>query len=88
MSSLVFYGFRMRSDDVMYDCLPLYHAAGNVCHTEPGILGLILPSAKPRAWDGGCCGCDLHVKEDETAACSVGLRLFLLFSLEAKNLSG
>uniref|UniRef100_A0A8C0VWT2 Very long-chain fatty acid transport protein n=1 Tax=Cyanistes caeruleus TaxID=156563 RepID=A0A8C0VWT2_CYACU len=30
MSSLVFYGFRMRSDDVMYDCLPLYHAAGNI----------------------------------------------------------
>lgn len=49
MSSLVFYGFRMRSDDVMYDCLPLYHAAGNVCRAEPGILGLTLPSAKPRA---------------------------------------
>ncbi|KFQ99380.1 Long-chain fatty acid transport protein 4, partial [Opisthocomus hoazin] len=30
MSSLVFYGFRMRPDDVMYDCLPLYHAAGNI----------------------------------------------------------
>ncbi|NXV55772.1 S27A4 protein, partial [Molothrus ater] len=30
MSSLVFYGFRMRSDDVIYDCLPLYHAAGNI----------------------------------------------------------
>lgn len=49
MSSLVFYGFRMRSDDVMYDCLPLYHAAGNVCRAEPGILGLTFPSAKPRA---------------------------------------
>ncbi|XP_059571574.1 long-chain fatty acid transport protein 4 [Alligator mississippiensis] len=30
MSSLVYYGFRMRPDDVMYDCLPLYHAAGNI----------------------------------------------------------
>ncbi|KFO89810.1 Long-chain fatty acid transport protein 4, partial [Buceros rhinoceros silvestris] len=30
MASLVFYGFRMRRDDVMYDCLPLYHAAGNI----------------------------------------------------------
>ncbi|OPJ67843.1 long-chain fatty acid transport protein 4 isoform A [Patagioenas fasciata monilis] len=30
MASLVFYGFRMRPDDVMYDCLPLYHAAGNI----------------------------------------------------------
>uniref|UniRef100_A0A8C0G5C0 Arachidonate--CoA ligase n=1 Tax=Chelonoidis abingdonii TaxID=106734 RepID=A0A8C0G5C0_CHEAB len=30
MASLVYYGFRMRPDDVMYDCLPLYHAAGNI----------------------------------------------------------
>ncbi|NWI15875.1 S27A4 protein, partial [Crypturellus soui] len=30
MSKLVYYGFRMRSDDVLYDCLPLYHAAGNI----------------------------------------------------------
>uniref|UniRef100_A0A8C2YGS8 Very long-chain fatty acid transport protein n=1 Tax=Coturnix japonica TaxID=93934 RepID=A0A8C2YGS8_COTJA len=30
MASLVFYGFRMRPDDVVYDCLPLYHAAGNI----------------------------------------------------------
>uniref|UniRef100_A0A8C8RRJ3 Arachidonate--CoA ligase n=1 Tax=Pelusios castaneus TaxID=367368 RepID=A0A8C8RRJ3_9SAUR len=30
MASLVYYGFRMRPDDVIYDCLPLYHAAGNI----------------------------------------------------------
>ncbi|XP_063287487.1 long-chain fatty acid transport protein 4-like [Pelobates fuscus] len=30
MAALVFYGFGMRSDDVMYDCLPLYHSAGNI----------------------------------------------------------
>uniref|UniRef100_H0YZR3 Long-chain-fatty-acid--CoA ligase n=1 Tax=Taeniopygia guttata TaxID=59729 RepID=H0YZR3_TAEGU len=38
MSSLVFYGFRMRSDDVMYDCLPLYHAAGNIVGTGQCLL--------------------------------------------------
>lgn len=43
MASLVFYGFRMRPDDVMYDCLPLYHAAGTVCRTEPCVPGLSLP---------------------------------------------
>ncbi|CAI5794436.1 long-chain fatty acid transport protein 4 [Podarcis lilfordi] len=30
MAALVFNGFRMRQDDVVYDCLPLYHAAGNI----------------------------------------------------------
>uniref|UniRef100_A0A8C5G320 Arachidonate--CoA ligase n=1 Tax=Gouania willdenowi TaxID=441366 RepID=A0A8C5G320_GOUWI len=30
MAALVFYGFRMTSDDVLYDCLPLYHSAGNM----------------------------------------------------------
>lgn len=29
MAALVYYGFRMTSDDVLYDCLPLYHSAGN-----------------------------------------------------------
>lgn len=28
MAALVYYGFRMTSDDVLYDCLPLYHSAG------------------------------------------------------------
>lgn len=28
MASLVYYGFRMTADDVLYDCLPLYHSAG------------------------------------------------------------
>ncbi|XP_034989249.1 long-chain fatty acid transport protein 4 [Zootoca vivipara] len=30
MATLVFNGFRMRQNDVVYDCLPLYHAAGNI----------------------------------------------------------
>ncbi|XP_068192545.1 long-chain fatty acid transport protein 1a [Antennarius striatus] len=25
-----YYAFRMRSDDIIYDCLPLYHSAGNI----------------------------------------------------------
>lgn len=29
MAALVYYGFRMRPDDIVYDCLPLYHSAGN-----------------------------------------------------------
>ena len=29
MAALVYYGFRMRPDDVVYDCLPLYHSAGS-----------------------------------------------------------
>lgn len=47
MCSLVFYGFHMRPDDVVYDCLPLYHAAGNVCHMEPCMPGLSLPLLSP-----------------------------------------
>ncbi|XP_063000535.1 long-chain fatty acid transport protein 4 [Elgaria multicarinata webbii] len=30
MATLVFNGFRMTPDDVVYDCLPLYHSAGNI----------------------------------------------------------
>ncbi|XP_053138290.1 long-chain fatty acid transport protein 4 [Hemicordylus capensis] len=30
MAALVFNGFRMTPDDIAYDCLPLYHAAGNI----------------------------------------------------------
>lgn len=30
MAALVYYGFRMRPEDVLYDCLPLYHSAGNI----------------------------------------------------------
>uniref|UniRef100_A0A8C1MHS9 Very long-chain fatty acid transport protein n=1 Tax=Cyprinus carpio TaxID=7962 RepID=A0A8C1MHS9_CYPCA len=30
MAALVYYGFRMKSEDVLYDCLPLYHSAGNI----------------------------------------------------------
>lgn len=35
MASLVYYGFRMRPDDIVYDCLPLYHSAGNVGSSVP-----------------------------------------------------
>ena len=30
MAALVYHGFKMTPDDVLYDCLPLYHSAG-VC---------------------------------------------------------
>lgn len=30
MATLVYNGFGMTPDDVVYDCLPLYHAAGNI----------------------------------------------------------
>uniref|UniRef100_A0A7N5JZF9 long-chain-fatty-acid--CoA ligase n=1 Tax=Ailuropoda melanoleuca TaxID=9646 RepID=A0A7N5JZF9_AILME len=30
MAALVYHGFRMRPDDIVYDCLPLYHSAGNI----------------------------------------------------------
>ncbi|XP_041050500.1 long-chain fatty acid transport protein 4 isoform X1 [Carcharodon carcharias] len=30
MAALVYYGYRMRADDIVYDCLPLYHSAGNI----------------------------------------------------------
>ncbi|XP_016374264.1 long-chain fatty acid transport protein 4-like [Sinocyclocheilus rhinocerous] len=30
MAALVYYGFRMKPEDVLYDCLPLYHSAGNI----------------------------------------------------------
>ncbi|XP_055516090.1 long-chain fatty acid transport protein 4 isoform X1 [Leucoraja erinacea] len=30
MAALVYYGYRMCADDIVYDCLPLYHSAGNI----------------------------------------------------------
>ncbi|XP_055519847.1 long-chain fatty acid transport protein 1-like [Leucoraja erinacea] len=30
MAAFAYYGFQMRPDDVIYDCLPLYHSAGNI----------------------------------------------------------
>ncbi|XP_067825962.1 long-chain fatty acid transport protein 4 [Heptranchias perlo] len=30
MAALVYYGYRMNADDIVYDCLPLYHSAGNI----------------------------------------------------------
>lgn len=47
MASLVFYGFRMRPNDVMYDCLPLYHAAGNVCPWDLACLDFASPLPCP-----------------------------------------
>ena len=35
MAALVYYGFRMRPDDVLYDCLPLYHTAGILGRPAP-----------------------------------------------------
>lgn len=35
MAALVYYGFKMTSDDVLYDCLPLYHSAG-----KPSMWGI------------------------------------------------
>lgn len=34
MAALVYYGFRMKSEDVLYDCLPLYHSAGTSLNTS------------------------------------------------------
>uniref|UniRef100_A0A8C4QFA0 long-chain-fatty-acid--CoA ligase n=1 Tax=Eptatretus burgeri TaxID=7764 RepID=A0A8C4QFA0_EPTBU len=30
IATTVHFGFRLRADDVVYDCLPLYHTAGNI----------------------------------------------------------
>ncbi|XP_068104678.1 long-chain fatty acid transport protein 4 [Hyperolius riggenbachi] len=56
MAALVFYGFRMQSDDVIYDCLPLYHSAGNIVGMGQCILnGLTVVIKKKfsasRFWD-------------------------------------
>lgn len=37
MAALVYYGFRMTSDDVLYDCLPLYHSAGMFAEIDVGL---------------------------------------------------
>lgn len=43
MAALVYYGFRMGPDDIVYDCLPLYHSAGNLGRPSvsrpPGVSG-------------------------------------------------
>lgn len=59
MAALVYYGFRMRPNDIIYDCLPLYHSAGNLgplstsctpedlglslTHTHTALVGSVLP---------------------------------------------
>ncbi|XP_044161921.1 long-chain fatty acid transport protein 4-like [Bufo gargarizans] len=56
MAALVHYGFGMRSDDVIYDCLPLYHSAGNIVGMgQCVLLGLTVVIKKKfsasRFWD-------------------------------------
>ncbi|XP_063792694.1 long-chain fatty acid transport protein 4 [Pseudophryne corroboree] len=56
MAALVHYGFGMRADDVIYDCLPLYHSAGNIVGMGQCILlGLTVVIKKKfsasRFWD-------------------------------------
>ncbi|XP_018419558.1 PREDICTED: long-chain fatty acid transport protein 4 [Nanorana parkeri] len=56
MAALVHYGFGMRSDDIIYDCLPLYHSAGNIVGIgQCIILGLTVVIKKKfsasRFWD-------------------------------------
>uniref|UniRef100_A0A4X1TVJ3 Arachidonate--CoA ligase n=2 Tax=Sus scrofa TaxID=9823 RepID=A0A4X1TVJ3_PIG len=56
MAALVYYGFRMRPDDVLYDCLPLYHTAGNIVGVGQCLLhGLTVVIRKKfsasRFWD-------------------------------------
>ncbi|XP_072287562.1 long-chain fatty acid transport protein 4 [Pyxicephalus adspersus] len=56
MAALVHYGFGMQSDDVIYDCLPLYHSAGNIVGLGQCIvLGLTVVIKKKfsasRFWD-------------------------------------
>lgn len=55
MASLVFYGFGMRPSDVLYDCLPLYHAAGKApsATLSPACQNCLLLSAKPKTQVGG-----------------------------------
>lgn len=31
MAAFVYYAFGMKRDDILYDCLPLYHSAGKQC---------------------------------------------------------
>ncbi|KAG8448007.1 hypothetical protein GDO86_015200 [Hymenochirus boettgeri] len=56
MAALVYYGFGMHSDDVVYDCLPLYHSAGNIVGVGQCLLnGLTIVIKKKfsasRFWD-------------------------------------
>ncbi len=66
MAALVYYGFRMTSDDVLYDCLPLYHSAGK---TTTG-CGLKLQYAT-----------FLHVRKSICSCSLQSVKLFIMFIL-------
>ncbi|XP_059848352.1 long-chain fatty acid transport protein 1-like [Hypanus sabinus] len=56
MAAFAYYGFQMRVDDVIYDCLPLYHSAGNIVGVGQCLLhGLTVVIRKKfsasRFWD-------------------------------------
>ncbi|XP_041033215.1 long-chain fatty acid transport protein 1a isoform X2 [Carcharodon carcharias] len=56
MAVFAYYGFRMRHDDIIYDCLPLYHSAGNIVGVGQCLLhGLTVVIKKKfsasRFWD-------------------------------------
>ncbi|XP_067877322.1 long-chain fatty acid transport protein 1-like isoform X2 [Heterodontus francisci] len=56
MAAFAYYGFRMRHDDIIYDCLPLYHSAGNIVGVGQCLLhGLTVVIKKKfsasRFWD-------------------------------------
>ncbi|NXP82716.1 S27A1 protein, partial [Ramphastos sulfuratus] len=56
MAAFGYYGYRMRPEDVLYDCLPLYHAAGNIMGVGQCLLhGLTVVIRKKfsasRFWD-------------------------------------
>ncbi|XP_043940390.1 long-chain fatty acid transport protein 1 [Protopterus annectens] len=56
IASFGHYGFRLSSDDILYDCLPLYHSAGNIMGIGQCVLyGLTVVIRKKfsatRFWD-------------------------------------
>lgn len=54
MAALVYYGFRMRPDDIVYDCLPLYHSAGSL-GPPPRCPAVPEPSEPYPSWQATCC---------------------------------
>ena len=54
MAALVYYGFRMRPDDIIYDCLPLYHSAGSL-GPPPRCPATPEPSEPYTSWRALCC---------------------------------